>query len=255
MMFWRLAVLLLAVPAIAAADAKATMDICRAAAIRAADNAGIPREVLLAITLVETRTNRDGASGPWPWTLNVAGKGFWFKSRAAALVHAQRTLAGGQTSFDVGCFQLNYRWHGSAFASIDQMFEPGPSGAYAAKFLKSLHAETGDWIKASGLYHSRTTKHATRYRNLVAQAVKRMGGAPIPDPPKIASSGTGPETTLGARPVAVAPQGLLRRGSGALVSRRVAGPATPTSAGGVALLLVRPAGQGLLGRNKPEKGG
>ena len=34
----------------------------------------------------------------------------------------------GQPSFDVGCFQLNYKWHGEHFASIDQMFEPGPSG-------------------------------------------------------------------------------------------------------------------------------
>lgn len=252
---WRWIAIFLLAPSIAWADAKSTMDICRTAAIRAADDAGIPREVLLAITLVETGTNRGGVSGPWPWTLNVAGKGVWFNSRAAALVHAQHTLANGQTSFDVGCFQLNYRWHGSAFASIDQMFEPGPSGAYAAKFLKSLHTETGDWIKAAGFYHSRTSKHAKRYRNLVAQAVKRMGGAPIPDPPRVASSGTGKETTLGARPTKLAAQGLLRRGGGALVTRRAAGATSPTSSGGVALLMLRPAAQGLLGRSKPGKGG
>ena len=125
------------------------MAICRNAAIEAADRHGVPREVLVAITLVETGTNRGGSYGAWPWTVNVAGKGFWLDSRAAALLHAQRSLARGQPSFDVGCFQLNYKWHGEHFASIDHMFEPSPSGDYAAKFLKSLHAETGDWIKAA----------------------------------------------------------------------------------------------------------
>ncbi len=185
---WRLLVLALcALPCAAFAAPADDMARCRNAAIKAADAHGIPREVLVAITLVETRTKRGGASGPWPWTVNVAGKGFWFDSRAAALIHAQEALAGGQKSFDVGCFQLNYKWHGHHFASIDEMFEPAPSGDYAARFLKSLHAETGDWIKASGLYHSRTQKHAKRYRNLVARAVKRMGGK-VPQTAEVAEA-------------------------------------------------------------------
>jgi hypothetical protein len=155
----------------------ATMALCRDAAIAAADRNGVPREVMLAITQVETRTRRGGRSGPWPWTVNVAGKGAWFDSRAAALLHAQQALADGQKSFDVGCFQLNYRWHGEHFASVDAMFEPGLSGDYAARFLKELYAESGDWILASGHYHSRTPVHATRYRDLVAKTIDRMGGA------------------------------------------------------------------------------
>lgn len=169
---------LVTVPTFATASASpaAVMAICRNAAIQAADRHGVPREVLVAITLVETGTNRGGSYGAWPWTVNVAGKGFWLESRAAALLQAQRALSRGQPSFDVGCFQLNYKWHGEHFASIDHMFEPGPSGDYAARFLKSLHAETGDWIKAAGFYHSRTKRHAERYRALVAKSVRRMGG-------------------------------------------------------------------------------
>ena len=63
-----------------------TMSLCRDAAIAAADRNGVPREVMLAITQVETRTKRGGRTGPWPWTVNVAGKGAWFDSRAAALL-------------------------------------------------------------------------------------------------------------------------------------------------------------------------
>lgn len=193
--------------ALSARSAADTMAICRNAAIAAADKHGVPRKVLVAITLVETRTKREGTSGPWPWTVNVAGKGAWFDSRAAALLHAQRALARGQPSFDVGCFQLNYRWHGQHFASIDQMFEPGPSGDYAARFLKSLHAETGDWIKASGLYHSRTSRHAKRYRGLVAKTVKRMGGE-VPQMSAVAATDTAP-TAPRDRVFRVSPEGAL----------------------------------------------
>jgi hypothetical protein len=167
---------LAAFPAAAMAP-EATMALCRNAAVAAADRHGVPREVMLAITQVETRTKRGGQAGPWPWTVNVAGKGAWFDSRAAALLHAQQALSAGQRSFDVGCFQLNYRWHGEHFPSVDAMFEPGTSGDYAARFLRELYAETGDWIVASGHYHSRTPVHATRYRDLVARTIERMGGA------------------------------------------------------------------------------
>lgn len=196
-----------------------TMAICRNAAISAADRHSIPRKVLVAITLVETRTRRGGQSGPWPWTVNVAGTGTWFDSRAAALLHAQRALAGGQPSFDVGCFQLNYRWHGENFTSIDQMFEPAPSGDYAARFLRSLYAETGDWIEASGLYHSRTQKHAERYRGLVAKAVRSMGGR-VPEEIEIASA---PPETEQSKGLLRTTRGqaliLLNRGNAASIPR------------------------------------
>lgn len=191
-----LLLLALAPVAHAAGNPAAEMAICRNAAIRAADRHDVPRDVLIAITLVETGTRRGGSYGAWPWTVNVAGKGFWFDTRGAALMRAQKAIARGQTSFDVGCFQLNYRWHGEHFASVDQMFEPGPSGDYAAKFLKSLHAETGDWIKAAGFYHSRTQVHATRYRGLVARAVRRLSGKAPRTWAKTANAGDAPDRIL-----------------------------------------------------------
>lgn len=230
------------------ADA-AAMALCRNAAIAAADRNGVPREVMLAISLVETRTKRGGVSGPWPWTVNVAGKGFWFDSRAAALLHAQRALQRGQRSFDVGCFQLNFRWHGSHFASIDQMFEPKPSGDYAARFVKDLFRETGDWIKASGLYHSRTAKHSKRYRTLVAKTVKAMGGK-VPQPTAVA------DAEKGVSKAPVRHKIYRRSGDGllyplpAVSANRVAGNAR--SAGSVGTVVLRRSNGGLL-RVAPRK--
>ena len=232
---WLIGVVLVAGTAVAAP--KDDMALCRNAAIQAADKHGVPREVMVAITLVETRTKRDGVSGPWPWTVNVAGKGNWFDSRAAALVHAQQALAGGQTSFDVGCFQLNYRWHGQHFASIDMMFEPGPSGDYAARFLKSLYGETGEWIRASGLYHSRTAHHAKRYRGLVARAVQAMGGE-VPQQVAVVSANPGARVISARDPTASWPLGQVR-------VRTPSG--TGTTAGAVSLRILRRAPGGLLG--------
>ncbi|MEM6661271.1 MAG: lytic transglycosylase domain-containing protein [Pseudomonadota bacterium] len=238
------AVLALLWPASAFAGVEAqNMALCRNAALAAADKHGVPRAVMLAISLVETRTRRGGVSGPWPWTVNVAGKGAWFDSRAAALLHAQRALAGGQKSFDVGCFQLNYRWHGHHFTSIDQMFEPGISGDYAARFVKSLHGETGDWIKASGLYHSRTAVHSKRYRKLVAQTVARMGGK-VPEAVAVA-----------ANEEYRAQQRVFRVEGGTLVPTAERREVRTPSPGGVGLVILRRGQGGLLRLNNQAAGG
>ena len=238
-------------PAFAAQNPAAVMAICRNAAVKAADRHGIPREVLVAITLVETGTNRDGAYGAWPWTVNVAGKGFWLESRAAALLHAQRALARGQPSFDVGCFQLNYKWHGQHFASIDHMFEPGPSGAYAARFVKDLHREPGDWIKASGLYHSRTPKYSKKYRKLVAQTIARMGGK-VPQPTQVAAADLEDDPAPRQRVFRV-------NGSGGLfpVSNQgqVRAPQNRRAAGSVGTLVLRRGKGGLITVNRLRNGG
>ncbi len=48
--------------------------------IPAAEETGVPYDVLLAISKVETaRDNR-----PWPWTVNFGGDGKWFDSAAEA---------------------------------------------------------------------------------------------------------------------------------------------------------------------------
>ena len=44
------------------------------------------------------------------------------------------------------------------------MFDPDVGAAYASQFLKSLHAERGDWSLAAGAYHSQTPERAGVYR-------------------------------------------------------------------------------------------
>lgn len=157
---------LLLLVALAGTAAARTSDLCGAAVQKVAVETGVPVAVLLAIAQTETGRSDGTEVRPWPWTLNVAGQGHWLQSRAAASAMAAAQIAQGQTSIDVGCFQINYRWHGQHFSSVDHMLDPDASAAYAARFLLRLYAETGDWSAAAGAYHSRTPQYAARYRAL-----------------------------------------------------------------------------------------
>lgn len=138
--------------------------LCERAILNAARRGGVPPEVLYAISLTETGRMTGGRLRPWPWAINREGKGFWFKNKEEALAFGKQSLADGRKSFDVGCVQINYRWHGHAFPSLEDMFNPEWTATYAAQFLRTLYEERGDWSAAAGAYHSLSPEYATIYR-------------------------------------------------------------------------------------------
>jgi hypothetical protein len=137
-------------------------NICDAAAYRASDRSGVPSDVLLTITRLET--GRGETADPWPWTVNHGGAGTWFQTEDYARSFVFSKIKQGASNIDIGCFQINYRWHSQAFRNLDDMFNPDRNAAYAAEFLKQLYAEFGNWTEAAGAYHSRTPEYAARYR-------------------------------------------------------------------------------------------
>lgn len=157
--------------------------LCQDAARIAAERTGVPYAVLIAITQTETGRARGGTVEPWPWAINDLGDGHWFATRQEAETYAESALAAGRTSFDLGCFQLNYRWHHDGFPSTDAMLEPEANAIYAARFLADLYAESGDWSAAAGAYHSRTEVHATRYRARFDALYAAATGQPVPSGP------------------------------------------------------------------------
>ncbi len=155
--------------------------VCDAAAQQVAQETGVPLSVLRAITRTETGRGSDGTLRPWPWTVNMQGKGVWFDTEDQARMYVFRHFKQGARSFDVGCFQINYRWHGQAFNSIEEMFDPLINTRYAAKFLGDLHSELGDWTQAAGAYHSRTQKYADRYMARYAEIKHALPKSTSPD--------------------------------------------------------------------------
>lgn len=136
---------------------------CIAAIAAAESNHGIPQNLLLAIGLQEAGLKHEGQLTIWPWTINSQGIGYRFDTKAEAIAFARDEIAQGRTSFDVGCFQINLRWHPDAFDSLDEAFDPTRNAAYAARFLRQLRNDTSDWLTAAGNYHSRTPEHHARY--------------------------------------------------------------------------------------------
>jgi len=139
--------------------------LCDAAAQYAASKTGVPLSILRAVTLAETgRTSgADRQFAAWPWAIQSGNRGDWFSDADAALSHVKGLMAQGISNLDIGCFQLNLRWHGEAFGSLQDMISPQQNALYAAQFLQALYAETGDWRSAVGRYHSRDGMRAQAY--------------------------------------------------------------------------------------------
>ena len=123
----------------------------------------VPREVLYKIARLESGRHMDGRHVSWPWSLNNGGKGYLLKDSATALSTLSSLRAKGKTNIDVGCMQLNIRWHADFFDSLQQMMNPLDNVHYAARYLEQLYKETGSWEKTVKFYHSRNSKFNSVY--------------------------------------------------------------------------------------------
>ena len=142
---------------------------CDTAARRAAREHNVPLALLQAVTRVET--GRGAPAQPWPWTINSGGQGYWFATRGEATDFARAEIAAGRTGFDLGCFQMNLRWHGQRFTSLEDMIDPNRNAQEAARFLIELHDLKGNWTAAAAAYHSQNPERARDYLLRVAEAI------------------------------------------------------------------------------------
>ena len=146
--------------------------LCDRAAGMAAEESGVPVDILLAISRVETGRSQDGILAPWPWTINADGAGAFYDSKEEAVAAATAHLTDGTGTFDTGCFQINHGYHGHEFGSLDDMFDPLSNARYAAKFLNQLYDELGNWADAVAAYHSRTPDKAEAYLERVKSVIE-----------------------------------------------------------------------------------
>jgi hypothetical protein len=146
--------------------------LCRSAIAATEAATRIPDAFLSAIGRVESGRvlPENGLVAPWPWTVNAAGTGHFYASKAEAIAAVQQFQASGIRSLDVGCLQVNIMYHPDAFVSLDQAFDPAANAAYAARLLMSLHQQTGSWPRAAAAYHSQTKALGDAYQQRVLAA-------------------------------------------------------------------------------------
>ena len=197
---------------------------CREALTGAALRHGVPPSLMLAIGQVESGLN--------PLAINSEGTPHFPADRAAAVAFVEAERAQGRSSIDIGCGQINLYWHPTAFATLEEGFDPATNADYAARFMATLHGTYGDWTTAVARYHSSQPAAQQRYVALVSQRMAGTGAgallsalAPAAAPRPLAAA-----TTLTAADVAVLRRGMdaVPAAAGVRIVRAGAGrPAEP----------------------------
>jgi soluble lytic murein transglycosylase-like protein len=142
---------------------------CEREMTRAAATNGVPLNVLYSVGLTET--GRKGELSPYD--MNIDGKDVHSLSLAEAITTFARAKAQGAKLIDIGCMQINHRWHGADFASLSEMFDPARNVEYAARFLKNLRAEEGSWTLAVARYNAGPDNPAAE-RAYVCAVIRNM---------------------------------------------------------------------------------
>jgi len=123
---------------------------CEREMIRASARSGVPLNVLYSVGLTET-----GARGELdPYDMNVDGRAVPSRTLAEALARFAEAKARKAKLIDIGCMQINQRYHAAEFPSLAAMFDPAQNVDYAARFLKALKAEVGTWTLAVARYNA-----------------------------------------------------------------------------------------------------
>lgn len=159
----------------------ATVPDCELLAEQAARLSGVPEGLLSAIARTESGRTVDQTFRAWPWTLNQGGKGSFHPTKEAALLALDAALATGRRNIDIGCMQINFRWHNQAFDDLPSMIDPVQNTKYAARLLRDLHDRLGDWTTAVMHYHSNDAERGKAY---AARVMRHVGKPQSPTTPQ-----------------------------------------------------------------------
>lgn len=137
--------------------------ICRNAIARTEQELRLPAGIMQAISLAESgRWDKSSRSRfAWPWTVTAHRKGRFYPTKRAAIAAVQQLKAEGVKNIDVGCLQVNLKYHPKAFDSLDSAFDPDINARYAANLFAKLRRANRSITRAVAHYHS-TTRHYNR---------------------------------------------------------------------------------------------
>ena len=139
----------------------------------------IPKGLLLGIGKAEAIRKINNKYIIWPWTINHAGKSLFFENKEQMKNYVFKNLKRNDFNIDVGCMQINIKWHKNNFKKISDMFEVNPNISYAASFLKQLKNKHGSWDKAIKHYHSSDPKKNNPYLIKVKSFWKKVENTKI----------------------------------------------------------------------------
>lgn len=146
---------------------------------RAALANGVPPAVLYAVAKVESNFKIKIGIYPWPWTLNIKGKGSYFATRDEACWAVMEGLRQhGKYGVDIGLTQQNWGWVGAKhYAHPCDALSPNDNLNTAAIELRKCFDREGDWVLAAGCYHRPAGgKPAQLYRERFTKKYRQVLG-------------------------------------------------------------------------------
>ena len=142
---------------------------CEAEVAAAARRYDIPLAVFYSVGLLET----GGRNGLQPYAMNIEGHPSSNASLEAALATFEAAHRRGASLIDIGCMQINYRWHGDKFSSVTEMFDPARNVDYAARFLRELKQREKTWTLAVARYNAGPNNNAAQ-KQYVCGVIRKM---------------------------------------------------------------------------------
>ncbi len=132
----------------------------------------VPPALLYSVALTESGNRYHGSRLPWPWTVNHGGKGIYFDTRQEAYDYLSQILKEGQSNFDVGLMQVNWRWNKQVFPSLWEALDPHTNLRGGASILRENYLRLGTFEAAVGAYHSPgDSTRANAYRERVRDSL------------------------------------------------------------------------------------
>lgn len=138
----------------------------------------LPNKLLVSISLTETGRNFNGKFQTWPWSLNVSGKTHYFANKIKMKTFLMKKLKSNITNIDIGCMQINYKYHINDLSKVDFFLDPYNNVKWGGDFLKRLYERHKSWNMAISRYHSsdkvRQKKYLTKvYKNWKVEREKK----------------------------------------------------------------------------------
>lgn len=139
---------------------------------------GVPLALALAIARQE--------SGTRPWTINVAGQGYFPATPEEARQIAAKAWAEGR-SFDVGIMQINSFWLKKYNIRVEDVLEPRSNIAMGVWILAREIQRYGLTWQAVGAYHTPLARNPERAKRYALNVIRHMreiceaSGTPVPD--------------------------------------------------------------------------
>jgi len=162
--------------------------------INAVQIAGVPSEVLYAMSLQESGTTFKGKRdyAPWPWVLNVrstetyiedgetktrkVNKAKFFETREEARRYLSEEIKNGNQYVAVGMYQIYLKFNGHYVGDSLSLLDPGVNLYVAAKVLEECGLRFQSMKEKLGCYYSGDyDEEGKSYADNVVRIAKRWG--------------------------------------------------------------------------------